>query len=151
MHACTWMLFFLQTIYAAIKINVHIEVTDCPSFIKNPQGALDCLWTDANTADCFHCAASPSPCKVGPVFHHAAAQLLLFSCVVEPLLQRQTENKLNFIAVDHAHPFWPGQVGRPVVKQVKVKPSLTRKQRKKHVIKCHTPYSFHIQGPNMLT
>lgn len=76
------------------------------------------------------CDASPSSCKVGPVSHHALAQFLLLQSVVESLLQWQAEDKLDLVSVDHTHPLRPGQVGRSVVEQVEVDPSLWSRRRR---------------------
>lgn len=84
------------------------------------------------------CGASPSSCKVGPVSHHASAQFLLLQGVVESLLQWQAEHKLDLVAVDHTHPLRPGQVGRSVVEQVEVDPSLWRRDE---VIFCLQQWS----------
>lgn len=72
---------------------------------------------------------SPSSCKVCPVFHHASTQFLLLLGVIQPLLQRQTEDKFDFVAVDHAHPLWPCNVWCSVVKEVDIHTSLRKKKQ----------------------
>lgn len=73
---------------------------------------------------------SPCSCEVGPISHHASTQFLLLWGVIESLLQRQAEDKLDFVAMDHAHPLGPGQIGGAVIKEVKVNPSFRSKEDK---------------------
>lgn len=71
-----------------------------------------------------------SPCsgEVGPVSHHASAEFLLLQGVVQSLLQREAKDKLDLVAVDHAHPLRPRQVRRAVIKQVEVDASCRRSE-----------------------
>lgn len=65
---------------------------------------------------------SPGSCKVSPVSHHQLAEFLLLQGVVESFFQREAEDKLDLVAVNHTHPLWPRHVWGSVVKQIEVDP-----------------------------